>query len=172
MSTQLDTESKTFTKFPSPTVIKFSNMSSEDNTISIMLEDDNSKMPEYANVGDAAMDLFASKEDIVSAEALNRKLISTGIHIAIPFGYYGRIAPRSGLSVKGIDIGAGVIDSGYRGELKILIINNSNSDFIVTKHLKIAQLIITKILENPKLEQVASLEDSERGSNGFGSSGN
>ena len=101
----------------------------------------------------------------------NRKLVPTGIQMAIPVGYYGRVAPRSGLSCKGLDIGAGVIDAGYRGEIKILAINNSNKDFFVKRGERIAQLIVTKIADSPTLSVVDELPSSDRGASGFGSTG-
>ena len=102
---------------------------------------------------------------------LNRGLVPTGISMAIPVGYYGRVAPRSGLSCKGFDVGAGVIDAGYRGEIKVLMINNSTEKKTFYKGDKFAQLILTKILDRPILEEVTELPTSERGAGGFGSTG-
>jgi len=98
-------------------------------------------------------------------------LVSTGIALGIPEGNYGRIAPRSGLSYKnGIDIGAGVIDSDYTGEIKVLLINISNEPFEVEVGDRIAQIIIGKYLVT-EIEEVEKLDESERGDAGFGSTG-
>lgn len=117
----------------------------------------------------AGYDIFSSEKCFVDPG--NRKLVSTDISLAIPEGYYGRVAPRSGLAVKhGIDVGAGVIDSDYRGEVKILICNNSDKRFFIEQGDRIAQLIITKIFL-PELEVVDNLDETARGSDGFGSTG-
>lgn len=97
--------------------------------------------------------------------------MQTGIHIALPEGHYGRVAPRSGLAVKhGIDVGAGVVDSDYRGLLGIVLFNFGTEDFQLHAGDRIAQLVIEKI-SNPEVEEVESLEATERGSGGFGSTG-
>jgi dUTP pyrophosphatase len=171
----------------------FSNMD-----ISIKLIHQNAKMPVIANSGDAAMDLFVSETTIIPAKCqdrviigglipddsinlvvadeaipavLNRGLVPSGISIAIPPGYYARVAPRSGLSCKGFDVGAGVIDSGYRGEIKVLMINNSTESRTFEVGEKFAQLILTKIMDAPILVEVSDLPPSDRGNSGFGSSG-
>ena len=101
----------------------------------------------------------------------SRKLISTGIKIKIPVGTYGRIAPRSSLACKKfIDVGAGVIDNDYRGEIKVLLINNKDDIFEVRKNDRIAQLIFEKCI-TPKLEVVNELDETERNEGGFGSTG-
>ena len=97
--------------------------------------------------------------------------MSTHIAIQVPLGTYGRIAPRSGLSVKHcIDIGAGVIDKDYRGPIKILLINHSDIEFLVQQGDRIAQLILEQI-KTPDTKTVQSLQATERGSKGFGSTG-
>lgn len=104
-------------------------------------------------------------------KAKNKLLISSGLAIAVPEGHYGRMAPRSGLAVKKfIDVGAGVIDCDYRGEIKILLFNFSDEDFEVKKGERIAQLIIEKIAM-PVLKEVENLEETDRGEGGFGSTG-
>ena len=101
----------------------------------------------------------------------DRLSIPTNIAVAIPDGYYGRIAPRSGLALKsGIDVLGGVIDSDYRGELRVMLYNTSEELFIVTHGMRIAQLILERADILPVLE-VTDLDDTNRGSNGFGSSG-
>jgi dUTP pyrophosphatase len=121
----------------------------------------------------AGLDLYASETVCISISTLNEngKLVSTGISMVIPHGYYGRIAPRSGFSVKyGLILNAGVIDSDYRGEIKILFNNFTKMDVVIQKGDKIAQIIIEKI-SILDVEEVENLEDTERGDKGFGSTG-
>lgn len=149
---------------------------------------ENAIVPTQNTEFDAGFDLFAAEDCSVSP--FERRLIKTGMHIAIPEGYYGRIAPRSGIALKnGIDVMAGVIDAGYRGEIKVLLINltkpepqsnetvvtyetffGSLNKFKVRKGDRIAQIIIEKCF-SPKWEEVNVLPESERLKNGFGSSG-
>lgn len=136
----------------------------------------NAKTPIYGSEYAAGMDLFSSNEEPIIIEPHTRKIIPTGLSISYDDpNYYMRIAPRSGLSVKNsIDVGAGVIDYDYRGEIKIVLINNHKSDiFHVNKHMKIAQMIPTMSLstKNVIFEEVNELEDTHRGEGGFGSSG-
>jgi len=135
--------------------------------------DENAKMPEYGSEYAAGIDLFSNNTEDIILLPETRKLISTGIYMSWEDPtYYMRIAPRSGLSVKNcIDVGAGVIDFDYRGELKILLINNSNDkEFIVSKNMKIAQMIPTK-MERLNLNITETLEETLRGNGGFGSTG-
>ena len=135
--------------------------------------DENAKIPEYGSEYAAGIDLFSSNTEDIIIQHKNRKLISTGLYISWDDPkYYMRIAPRSGLSVKNcIDVGAGVIDYDYRGELKILLINNSNDkEFIVSKNMKIAQMIPTK-MTRLNLNITDNLEETVRGNGGFGSTG-
>jgi len=135
--------------------------------------DENAKIPEYGSEYAAGIDLFSSNTEDIIIQPKNRKLISTGLYISWDDPkYYMRIAPRSGLSVKNcIDVGAGVIDYDYRGELKILLINNSNDkEFIVSKNMKIAQMIPTK-MTRLNLNITDTLEETLRGNGGFGSTG-
>jgi dUTP pyrophosphatase len=99
-----------------------------------------------------------------------RYLIKTGIMIEPPAGCYIRIAPRSGLSLKGIDIGGGVIDADYRGEVGIIVINNSSAPFIIDNGDRIAQLIC-ELYISPDIEITDVLSETERSNKGFGSSG-
>lgn len=95
----------------------------------------------------------------------------TDIQIEIPFGCYGRVAPRSGLAAKNfIDIGAGVIDEDYRGNVGVVMFNHAEEEFEVKKGDRIAQLICEKIFY-PDIEEVSTLSTTERGTNGFGSTG-
>ena len=144
------------------------------------------KEPFRANESDAGYDLFST--EYVMLEPFQRKLISTGINVEIPQGFYGRVAPRSGLACKkGIDVMAGVIDSGYRGEIKVLLINfnfegynlkpnafeamfGSTNRIEIKPGERIAQLIIEKC-HTIEWKPMKTLEKSQRGEHGFGSSG-
>ncbi len=137
---------------------------------------DRDLIPLRANPSDAGLDIKANEDIIVSPHT--RKLISTGIHVELPINSYGQVAPRSGLACKGIDIGAGVIDRDYRGEVKILLINNGMDDFIIKKYMKIAQLIIIPVLNDWNIPTFIHFNDvdkclipSNRGTHGFGSTG-
>lgn len=103
--------------------------------------------------------------------ARGKALVKTDIQIEVPFGTYGRVAPRSGLAHKNfIDVGAGVIDQDYRGNVGVILFNHSEVDFDVKKGDRIAQLICERIVY-PTLVQVDSLTDTARGAGGFGSTG-
>lgn len=134
--------------------------------------DETLEVPRYAYEGDAGVDLRAAED--FSLEPFERKLVPTGIAIALPRGYAGFVMPRSGLAVKhGISIvnTPGLIDSDYRGELKVTLINlDPNESFHAQKGDRIAQLVIMKV-ENANFECRASLDETERGDSGFGSSG-
>ena len=107
----------------------------------------------------------------VTVPARGKALVSTAISMAIPIGNYGRIAPRSGLAAKHmIDVGAGVIDSDYRGEVKVLLFNLSDTDFTVEKNDRVAQMIIEKYTPT-ELVEVEELDSTMHGVSGFGSTG-
>lgn len=129
------------------------------------------KMPTRGSKKAAGWDLYAADSKIVPAQG--KAIVPTGLYIAIPDGYYGRIAPRSGMSWKNhTDIGAGVIDSDYRGEIGIVIFNHADQDLEINMHDRVAQLVIEKINTN-LLKQVKfdELDDTLRGADGFGSTG-
>lgn len=135
-----------------------------------------SLLPVYGSSYAAGMDLYSSNEETIDIEPGSRKLIPTGLSMSYDDpSYYMRIAPRSGLTVKNsIDVGAGVIDYDYRGEIKVILINNHKSDkFVVKKNMKIAQMIPTKTIDTQSitLEETDVLENSVRGAGGFGSTG-
>ena len=134
---------------------------------------DDAIIPNYAKPGDAGADLVAAESVVLEAGG-GRALISTGVAIAIPEGFAGFVQPRSGLALKhGITClnTPGLIDSGYRGELKVLLINTDpNETYEVNKGERIAQLVIQKV-EECNFQDVEELPDSERGETGFGSSG-
>jgi len=133
----------------------------------------NAKLPIYGSEYAAGLDLFTSNTETILVQPLSRAVIPTGISLewSDP-DYYVRIAPRSGLSVKNsIDIGAGVIDWDYRGEIKIVVINNHKDiDFEVLPNMKIAQMIPTRT-EKMNVNDCSELEETSRGSSGFGSTG-
>jgi len=131
------------------------------------------RIPTRSNGTDAGYDLYAAADGRIDGK--RRDIVNTGICIAIPEGYYGRIAPRSGLAVKhGIDVLAGVVDSGYRGEVGVVLQNLSYMDFEYKEGDRIAQLIIEKChgVTWEEVETEKDLVSSERGEGGFGSSGN
>ncbi len=132
----------------------------------------NSIIPTKGSKEAAGYDLYARFENLnVIIEPNSNLLVPTGIAMKIPYGYYGRIAPRSGFSVKtGLIINAGVIDSDYRGEVKILFQNHSNKYININNCEKVAQIIIEKIAHCNIIE-TDNLDDTERGSGGFGSTG-
>lgn len=127
------------------------------------------KIPERAHATDAGLDLFTLTEVVL--EKGGTSVLSTGIAMAIPEGYVGLIWDKSGLAAKnGITCLGGVIDSEYRGEIMVTLANLGADTYTITKHQKIAQLLIQKI-ELPKLEEVETLDDTTRGEKGFGSTG-
>jgi len=130
-------------------------------------------MPSYATDGDAGADLVAA-ESLTLAPGGGRALVATGAAIAIPAGYAGFIQPRSGLAYKhGVTVlnTPGLIDSGYRGELKVLLVNTDpETAFEVVRGDRIAQLVIQQV-EHVDFVVVDELPDSERGAGGFGSTG-
>jgi dUTP pyrophosphatase len=132
--------------------------------------DGKAKVPTRAHMNDAGMDLCSTEKLVILPHT--RSIISTGICIEIPEGYYGRVAPRSGLAAKnGIDVFAGVVDSSYRGEIKVILYNSDKQHpFIINEGDRIAQLIIEKHY-NFLVEEYSDLSDTARGSGGFGSTG-
>lgn len=129
----------------------------------------NAFAPVKATEQSAGYDLRSAYDYIVNPQ--DKQLVKTDIAICVPDGCYGRIAPRSGLALHDhIDIGAGVIDRDYRGNVGVIIFNHSKSTFVIKKGDRIAQLICERIVE-PKLREVADLNTTERGERGFGSTG-
>ncbi len=132
------------------------------------------KLPHKGSEKAAGYDLCAyikSEEDVIVIEPHSRALVKTGLAVAVPEGCYGRIAPRSGLSYKkSIDVGAGVVDEDYRGELGVILINNSDQPFEIKKDDRIAQFVCEQIVY-PELEEVEELDSTEREAGGFGSTG-
>jgi len=126
------------------------------------------KLPRYGHSGDAGLDLFASAEVVLEKGQL--LAIPTGIKVAIPDGYVGLIWDKSGMSLKGIHRLAGVIDSGYRGEVKVVMINLSDKTLIIDKGMKIAQMLVQPVTQIQVVE-TEDLDETTRGEGGFGSTG-
>lgn len=123
--------------------------------------------PSYAYPGDAGADLCSAADTVIPARG--KMLVATGIRLALPEGHVGLIWPRSGLAVKhGIDCGAGVIDSQYRGEVKVLLFNHSDGEHFIKKGDRIAQLLIQKV-ETVEFLSVDNLDATDRSGSGFGS---
>lgn len=130
-------------------------------------------LPRYETAGSAGFDLPAFIEEPVTLAPGERKLIPTGIFMEIPPGYEAQVRARSGLAVKhglGLVNGIGTIDSDYRGELKVPMINWGTEPFTITDGLRIAQVVICKY-EQAELELADTLSDTERGAGGFGHTG-
>jgi len=141
--------------------------------IKIKKLNEKAKIPEYMTEESAGMDLYACIDNDITMYPMERKLISTGIAIGLPKGYEAQIRPRSGLAIKyGITIlnSPGTIDSDYRGEIKVILINLSKEKFSIKNGDRIAQMIISKV-DKADLLVVKHLEETIRGSGGFGSTG-
>ena len=144
-------------------------------TVSIQIINNSSNtLPAYETIGSAGMDIRANLEEPVKLLPLQRALISTGLFIELPHGYEAQIRPRSGLAIKhGITClnSPGTIDSDYRGEIKIILINLSNEEHTIQRGDRIAQMIIHQTIKAEWIE-VKVLNESKRGDGGFGHTGN
>jgi len=130
---------------------------------------DNAVLPKRGSEGAAGYDL--SSVDTLILDPGKRKLVSTGISVKLPPGVYGRVAPRSGLTVRhGLHVGAGVIDPDYTGEIKVALFNLGDSPVVIDVGDRIAQLILENFTVS-SVEEVQDIADTSRGSNGFGSTG-
>lgn len=130
-------------------------------------------LPQYQSIGSAGMDLLAAVDQSITIKPGEIKLVATGIAIALEPGYEAQVRPRSGLALKnGITVlnSPGTIDSDYRGEICVILINHSQTEFEITRGMRIAQMVITKY-QQAKIEVVDLLTDTERGASGFGSTG-
>src|SRR5690554_1916389 len=130
-------------------------------------------LPEYATALSAGMDLRADIDGPVTLKPLQRALIPTGIHIQLPEGYEAQIRPRSGLAIKhGISIvnSPGTIDSDYRGEIRVILVNLSNENFTIQDGERICQMVVAQHA-TIEWEEVNSLDETRRGSGGFGHTG-
>lgn len=130
---------------------------------------DTALAPTRAHPGDAGLDLYADVDVIVQPH--DRMLVSTGIAVSIDPGSAGLIWPRSGMALRyGIDVGAGVIDASYRGEIKVLLFNHDSLPYKISRGDKVAQLLIQSVA-NPTMTEMDELPNSLRADNGFGSTG-
>ena len=130
-------------------------------------------LPEYATAQSAGLDLRANIEEAIVLNPMERKLVGTGLFMALPPGYEAQVRPRSGLALKhGITVlnSPGTIDADYRGELKVLLVNLSNEPFVFNEGERIAQLVIAKH-EKAEFKLVEELDDTERGAGGYGHTG-
>jgi dUTP diphosphatase len=130
-------------------------------------------LPTYATAQSAGMDLRANIDAPITLRPMERQLIPTGLHIALPEGFEAQVRPRSGLALKhGITVlnTPGTIDADYRGELKVLLVNFSNADFVINAGERVAQMVIARY-EKVDFEQVIELDDTERGAGGYGHTG-
>jgi dUTP pyrophosphatase len=130
-------------------------------------------LPNYETIASAGMDLRANLTELISLQPLERAIVKTGLFIELPIGYEAQVRPRSGLAAKnGITVlnSPGTIDSDYRGEIGVILINLSNEVFVVENGERIAQLVIAKH-ERAQWVEVQELSDSSRGEGGFGSTG-
>lgn len=133
----------------------------------------NQPLPEYATSQSAGVDLRANIDSPILIKSLDRKLIPTGLYIALPEGYEAQVRPRSGLALKkGITVlnTPGTIDSDYRGEIGVILVNLSSEDFVVQPGERIAQMVINKF-EQAKWKLVEVLDNTERGEGGYGHTG-
>jgi dUTP pyrophosphatase len=126
-------------------------------------------LPQYASAGAAGADLRASEPTLIAVGG--RAAVATGLRVAIPPGHVGLVWPRSGLALRhGIDTLAGVIDSDYRGELKVVLVNHGEEPFAVAAGDRIAQLVVQRV-EHARFARREALDDTGRGGSGFGSTG-
>lgn len=131
--------------------------------------DTGARVPTRAHATDAGLDLYARESQIVRAK--DSAKFDTGVHIELPHGTTGFIKSKSGLNVNNGITSEGVIDEGYTGSIVVKLYNNSDTDFLVMPGQKISQLVILPVVIPETLEIVQELEDTDRGENGFGSSG-
>ena len=130
-------------------------------------------IPAYETEGSAGMDIRANIENAITLKPLERTIVKTGLFIALPVGYEAQVRPRSGLAAKkGITVlnAPGTVDADYRGEIGVILINLSNEDFVINDGERIAQLVIAKH-ERVQWQEVEVLNETERGTGGFGSTG-
>ncbi len=138
-----------------------------------ILKNNEFDLPKYETEGSSGMDLRANVDESIVLKPFERSLVPTGISLEIPRGFEAQIRARSGLAIKhGISLvnGIGTIDSDYRGEIKVILINLGNENFEINKGDRIAQMIFTKV-EVAEVREVKVIESSDRGSGGFGHTG-
>ncbi len=131
------------------------------------------ELPAYATELSAGMDIKANIEESITLKPLERAMVATGLYIELPAGFEAQIRPRSGLAAKhGVTVcnSPGTIDADYRGEIKVILVNLSNNEFVINKGERVAQMVIAKY-EKVELCAVEVLSDTVRGEGGFGSTG-
>ena len=129
---------------------------------------DGAKIPVYQHPGDAGMDLFSAADLVLAAGDI--QAVPTGVQMANPAGYVGLVWDKSGISLKGVHRLAGVVDAGYRGEVRVVMINLGKEPFVIGKGMKIAQMLIQPVVE-ARIVEAEDLDDTSRGEGGFGSTG-
>lgn len=138
--------------------------------LKVVLLDSNAVLPVKMTPGSAGYDIYSSMSGVIKPHS--RLLVSTSIAMQIPKNHVGQIWPRSGISVKsGIQTGAGIIDSDYIGEIKVLLYNHSDTEFSFENQTRIAQILILPIYNKFDIVECDNLEETKRGSGGFGSTG-
>lgn len=145
----------------------------ENNKVKVKIVTKTGDVPKYETAGSAGMDLKADLKTSVTLNPMERQLIPTGLFIELPIGYEAQVRARSGLFIKyGITLinAIGTVDSDYRGELKVPLVNLGNEPFVIKHGERIAQLVVTKH-DIVQWEIVERLEDTDRGSGGFGHTG-
>ena len=138
-----------------------------------ILNNSHHPLPTYATEQSAGMDLRANLDEPIVLRPLERTLVPTGLHIALPVGFEAQIRPRSGLAIKkGITVlnTPGTIDADYRGEIKVILVNLSNENFVIEDGERIAQMVVARH-ETVVWDSVEILDETERGSGGFGHTG-
>ena len=130
-------------------------------------------LPSYATDGSSGLDLHANISSSITLKPMARELVATGIFLALPNGFEAQVRPRSGLAIKnGITVlnTPGTVDSDYRGEIRVIMINLSKEDFIIERKMRIAQMVIQPVIK-ANLTLVKNLDETKRGKGGFGSTG-
>lgn len=138
-----------------------------------IVKEPNVILPKYETLGSAGVDVRANITEPITLKSLERILVPTGIKMAIPVGYEVQVRPRSGLAIKhGITMlnSPGTIDSDYRGEIKVIVVNLSKDDYVIQPNERIAQLVLNKV-EQMDFVEVEVLDETERGEGGFGHTG-
>ena len=128
-------------------------------------------LPKYQTALSAGMDLYANLKEAITLKSLERKLIPTGLFLELPEGYEAQVRPRSGLAIKnGISVlnAPGTIDADYRGEIGVILVNLSTENFNINNGDRIAQMVIAKY-ETAEWQEVAEINETERGAGGYGS---
>ncbi|XP_057306748.1 uncharacterized protein LOC130644963 [Hydractinia symbiolongicarpus] len=148
---------------------KYNDISDDNTVLKFKKLSENATTPIRGSQNAAGFDLCSAENKVIAANG--HGIVKTDIAVMLPKGTYGRVAPRSGLAVKNfVDVGAGVVDYDYRGNVGVVLFNHLHKDFEVTKGMRVAQFIVEKICM-PKLVQVEELTETERGENGYGSTG-